>query len=168
MASTPKLVVADAGPLIGLARIGKLDLLHKLFRQVLIPSAVASELRMGSGLPGAKVLAAASKKGWLKTVSVSDVPDSLLLAVDRGEAESIMLAKRKGSLLLIDERCGRTAATRLGVSVFGTGAVLIRAKECGHISAVGPHLDALQEANYRISSLLRKKILQIADEADKK
>ena len=38
------LIVADAGPLIALSRIGGLDLLHKLFGQVVVPESVVREL----------------------------------------------------------------------------------------------------------------------------
>jgi len=162
--SAERLVVADAGPLIGLARIDRLDLLRRLFRQVIIPEAVAAELCMDSALSGAKVLSAASRQGWLKTVSVSGVRPELLAVVDRGEAEAITFAERKGALLLIDEATGRTAAVRCGVRVFGTGAVLIRAKETGLITEVRSDLNALLAARYRISLPLRKRILRLAGE----
>ena len=37
-------VVSNTGPLIALATIGQLDLLHKLYSQVLIPAAVRAEI----------------------------------------------------------------------------------------------------------------------------
>lgn len=40
------LLVADSGPLIGLAKIGRLDLLRKLARQVVVPAAVWHEVVM--------------------------------------------------------------------------------------------------------------------------
>ena len=162
--SAERLVVADAGPLIGLARIDRLDLLHRLFRRVIIPEAVAAYLCLGSALPGAKVLSAAARQGWLKTVSVSGVRPELLAVVDRGEAEAITFAERKGALLLIDEATGRTVAVRCGIRVFGTGAVLIRSKEIGLITEVRSDLDALSVARYRISMSLRKRILRLAGE----
>ena len=159
-----KLVVADAGPLIGLARVARLDLLRDLFRRVIIPNAVAAELCMGSGLPGATALAAARDKGWLKMVAVSNTSEALLAVLDLGEAEAITFAKREGALLLIDESTGRTAAVRTGVHVFGTGAVLIRAKEEGLIAEVRPELNKLLAAQYRISIPLQREILRRAGE----
>jgi len=38
------LVVADAGPLIGMARVGRLSVLKSLFSSVLIPQRVFKEL----------------------------------------------------------------------------------------------------------------------------
>ena len=66
----PDLVVADAGPLIGLAIIGGLPWIGKLFLEVLIPEAVAAELHFDSALPGATALALARRQGWLKRATV--------------------------------------------------------------------------------------------------
>ncbi len=56
----PEVIVADAGPLIGLAKIGRLELLRRLFSRVMIPEAVQTELRLKSSRPGAIALTAAS------------------------------------------------------------------------------------------------------------
>ncbi len=163
--SAPQRVVADAGPLIGLAIVGGLAWLEALFREVLIPEAVEAELRLGSDLPGATALALARRQGWLKVATVADLPAHLLAAVDRGEAEAIMLAKRHAVPLLIDEVRGRRAARSEGVQIFGSGAVLIRAKEECLIREVRPHLDALTRARYRLADELRREILRLAGEA---
>lgn len=164
MKLVPELIVADAGPLIGLAVIGGLDWLRKLFRQILIPDGVAAELCLDSKMPGALALASSRDQGWLRVVRVGDVPARLLATVDRGEAEAIVLARQKGIMLLIDETRGRIAAKSEGVRVFGSGAVLIQAKEKGFIREVGPALDALSKANYRLSDDLRREILRLAGE----
>ena len=164
--SAPELGVADAGPLIGLAIIGGLPWIEKLFREVLIPETVAAELCLDSDMPGATALVSARHLGWLKVVpvAVADVPAHLLATVDRGEAEAIALAKRQAVPLLIDESRGRMAARNEGVQVFGSGAVLLRAKECHIIRQVRPHLDALTRAQYRLSEALRREILRLAGE----
>lgn len=160
----PEIVVADASPMIGLAIIGALPWLEKLFREVLIPDAVAAELRLESDMPGAKALADARKQGWLKMVSVIDIPSNLLATVDGGEAAAITLAKQKRLPLLIDESRGRVAARSEGVRIFGSGAVLLKAKERQIIRHVQPHLDALTRAHYRLSEQLRREILRLAGE----
>ncbi len=159
------IVVADAGPLIGLALIGGLIWLQKLFPKILIPEAVAAELCLDSNMPGASALASARDQGWLQIVSVDDVPGRLLAMVDRGEAEAIVLAKQKCARLLIDENRGRIAAKHECIPVFGTGAVLIQAKEKDLIQEIRPMLDALVRAKYRLSNGLRREILRLANEA---
>lgn len=159
-------VVADAGPLIGLTRTGKVELLRCLFGRVLVPPAVESELSIGQSRPGSQTLAAAMECGWLTVSPVAQIPPHLSAVLDRGEAEAIILAKRESVSLLIDESRGRAAARYEGVSVFGTGAVLLRAKEEKFISDVRAELEALRNVGYRISDSLCGEIMKLAGEED--
>lgn len=163
-ASRPVVVVADASPLIGLARIARLGLLKQLFAQVLIPKAVERELCLDSGRPGSQVLSAARHEGWIEVEEVSGVPAALEATVDQGEAEAITLAKRHAALLLIDETRGRAAARSAGVLVFGSGTVLIKAKQEGFLTEVAPELGNLSAAGYHLSLSLQKEILRQAGE----
>jgi predicted nucleic acid-binding protein len=55
--------VSDASPLIIPAKIGRFDLLTKLYRTIYISSEVHAEVTVcGAGLPGASVVANAGKK----------------------------------------------------------------------------------------------------------
>ncbi len=162
--TAPQVVVADAGPMIGLAVIGALPWLRTLFGTVLVPDAVAEELRLGSEMPGARALHEASRQGWLKVVPVRDIPQYLHAAVDRGEAAAITLARQMGGSLLIDENRGRIAARSEGVHVFGSGAVLLKAKAQHIIPEIRPHLEALTHAGYRLSLELRRALLKRSGE----
>lgn len=44
------IVVSDASPLTNLAVIGRLDLLRDLYARVIVPPAVAAELRTGDSI----------------------------------------------------------------------------------------------------------------------
>jgi predicted nucleic acid-binding protein len=157
-------IVADASPLIGLAKIGQLDLLRRLFGELWIPEAVERELCLGSSRPGSQVMAEAVAAGWIKSKKVSNIPGYLLAVVDRGEAEAITLAKQESGLLLIDESRGRTASVSEKVVIFGTGAVLLRAKSLGYIPDVSEPLRQLSEAGYRLSARLCQEIRRRAGE----
>ncbi len=64
------IVVSNTSPIINLAQIEHLDLLHELFGTVLIPQAVYEEIAVaGSGQPGASELVALE---WLEVVEVAD------------------------------------------------------------------------------------------------
>ncbi|EIJ33427.1 hypothetical protein [Thiothrix nivea] len=63
------IVIADSSPLIGLARIGQLDLLHLLYAEIWIPPAVHAELKPDAQRPGSQKLKSALEAGWLRVAS---------------------------------------------------------------------------------------------------
>lgn len=159
------MVVSDASPIINLAAVGKLDLLHALYDEVLIPSAVQEEITAFSDQPGAREV---RELAWIacRPCSRQDLVRALRGELDAGEAEAIALAvETNADLLLIDERRGRRAAARLGVNRIGVLGVLIEAKSKGHLQRVAPVLDALrQEAGFWISEKLYSRVLAQAGE----
>lgn len=109
-------IVSNASPLINLARIGKLDLLHQLYGELIVPEAVWQEVVVeGSGHPGADEVKTAP---WIKMRAVTNRPlvQALRQDLDAGEAEAIALALEVGAeLLLMDEHLGRETARHLGL-----------------------------------------------------
>ena len=97
------LIVADAGPLIALARIEHLELLRQRYGEILIPPAVFTELALESQRPGTALLKQAVLSGWLQVVEVSHSNDysRLTLLLDVGEAEAILLAEQRHCHLLL-------------------------------------------------------------------
>jgi predicted nucleic acid-binding protein len=80
------IVVPDAGPLIYLGGAGELDLLRKLYDEVVVPRVVYDEVVLaGAGLSGAQEVAAAS---WLRVEDMAPDP-TLAATLDRGEAAAI-------------------------------------------------------------------------------
>jgi predicted nucleic acid-binding protein len=165
----PPVVIADASPLIGLAKIGRLTLLRQIYQRVLIPPAVHAELQAGSHRPGGAELLQALNDGWLAVADAEDIPEvdcaELRQILDVGEAEAIVLALHLSAhLLLIDEQRGRAVAQRKGVPIAGTGVVLLTAKRLGYIREVKTELDALCQSGYRLSARLRQKLASMAGE----
>ena len=161
------MIVADAGPLIALARVGRLDLLRRLYGKVHIPPAVLDELALGSGRPGAAALEDFLKSGWLEAQRA--VPEAAVLALtpllDRGEAEAIVLAVReRPQFLLIDDAKGREAAHRQDIPVVGVAGVLLVAKVQGQIDVVKPILHDLANVGYRLSARIVAEIRSLAKE----
>lgn len=106
-----KPVVANAGPLMALAKLNLLHLLKQLYDQVLLSRTVYEEVvveGMQRGFEDAHTLQLFLKQeGWQPT-EVKDLPGDLAtLHLDRGKRESIALALALDSLLLIDEERGR-------------------------------------------------------------
>ena len=160
-------IVADTGPLIALARTGRLDLLRRLYGQVVIPPAVHDELAVGSGRPGAISLAGALAAGWISVRSPANRQAVLELGqrLDLGEAEAIALTEQLGArFLLIDEAAGRRLARWRGVPVTGVAGVLLAAKARGEVVAVRPIIEEISNAGYRLSSRLVSGVLERAGE----
>jgi predicted nucleic acid-binding protein len=160
------LIVADAGPLIGMARVGLLSLLKDLYPAVLIPPKVYDELQISLLRPGYEALTAALHEKWLSvdTPQATAVLWRLRNLLDAGEAEAIALAEQRQAKLLIDEKRGREVASNRGIEIVGTGAVLLLAKEAHLLDRVADALDRLAGSGYRLSQRLRFEILQKAGE----
>lgn len=160
------IVVSDASPLIALAIIGEIDLLRRLYGEIVVPEAVYREVTNSRPFaPGAAEFRAAA---WIRARAVNDrlLVCALSLELDPGEAEAIALAVEvDAELLLIDERRGRIAAMRLGRRVVGVLGALIEAKQRRIVPEVRPLLDRLAtDAGFRISRELRARVLETAGE----
>lgn len=170
-------MIADAGPLIGLSRIGRLVLLRDVFGLVLITPAVAAELRITGPEPdlarfeGQEDLAAALVEGWLR-LNEPGRPEAyhpLNPGVDAGEASCIALAlgrRQQGleSLLILDDRAGRAEAHRLDLELTGTAAVVAMARLRGLIPAAGPVLQELRGRGYFLSDATIDTVLRALNE----
>ena len=159
--------MADTGPLIGLARVDKLDLLRLLYGSVVVPPAVREELGIESGYPGATVLSAAFAERWITVQSSQGLVIATELAgsLDPGEAEAIALAEERAArFLLIDDAKGRRFARQREIPVVGVAGVLLAAKSAGILAAVAPVLRDLSSAGYRLSSPLTSGVLSQAGE----
>jgi predicted nucleic acid-binding protein len=98
-----KFPVSNAGPLIALGRINHLHLLPELFGQVIVPQTVFAEVTPQVERPGAMQLKQAT---WLQIRAAQDAVavKRLLLLLDQGESEAIILAQELIATLLMDER----------------------------------------------------------------
>jgi uncharacterized protein len=157
------LIVSDAGPLIALSRIGQLELLHKLFGRIVVPEMVVRELRLDERRPGVELLAQAiHPDNWIE--SMKSPGSRALPGLGDGESAAIRLAEQLRCPLLLDERRARTVAGMRGLSILGTGRVLLAAKQKHLIPNIGDVLNALKAAGYRLSDSLCSRLLDLAGE----
>ena len=160
------IVVSDTSPILNLARIGRLELLASLYKQVLIPPAVFEELTVSrdAALPMIDVACVS----WITLEIPKDQErvQALCVALDAGEAEAIVLAvERQAELLLVDERRGRRVAEALGLRITGLLGVLADAKRAALIPSIKPVLDDLiQNAKFWIGPDLYREVLAELDE----
>jgi predicted nucleic acid-binding protein len=143
-------IVADSTCLIGLERIGRLDLLSELFEPVVIPTEVAREFGVSFD--------------WLTVESPANdaLVTSLKLVIDRGEAEAVALAYEKRWQVLLDDRQARAVAKQMGLRIIGTVGALVLAKQQSIIPALKPLLDQLEAHNFYLSADLREEALRLA------
>lgn len=100
---------------------------------------------------------------WLHVVDVTVDPTLPLL--DVGEAAAISLAQAIGArLILLDERKARRIAANLGLPLAGTLAVLLRAKQLGHITALRPYITLMLNQGRRFHPDLLARLLEAAGE----
>lgn len=160
--------VSNSSPLILYARIGRLNLLHDVFDQILIPPAVWHEVvTAGGGRAGAAEVAQAL---WISRRSLADgvLAARLFAEVDPGEAEAIALTLHMtdAPVVLLDDLKARHIARDHGLSVVGSAGVLGLAKDLGLISAVKPLLDDLRAAGLYLSHAAMSEFLTIYSEND--
>jgi len=150
----PDVVISDTSCLIILSNIQELDLLKRVYKNVITTPEIANEF--GELLPS-----------WVKIKSPIDVKKQHIfeLQVDKGEASAIALAlETPGSLLILDDLQARTFAEKLGIVITGTLGVIIKAKLNGLIPSVKPLLAKIKQTNFRISSALEEIVLKEAGE----
>lgn len=149
-----KIIIADTSCLIVLEKIGHLDLLNKVFGEVVITQQVFEEF--GKSLPF-----------WFSVEKSKTNSNQKILetALDKGEASSIALAMDyEDSLLIMDEIKGRKMARNLGLHVTGTLGILVVAKSMNHTPTVKPILEKIKSTNFRISPQLEEMILAKCEE----
>ena len=164
---TPKLIVADAGPLIALAVGGVLPVCLEMLGGLIVPEAVLQECVADISAPGALILQDLHRGKQLQTVATATLaPLDAAFAAGLGGGEIAVLAyaKTHGLLALIDERRARRVAARLKVAVIGSGTVLAQLKRQGHIHSVRSVLVAWAQHRYFISEQLQRDIQRLVGE----
>jgi predicted nucleic acid-binding protein len=160
------IIASNTSPIINLASINQLELLSKLYENILIPEAVYQEIVIiGAGQPGSLEV---KEFDWInfKPVENQILTEALKIELDDGEAEAISLAIEKNAdLLLIDERLGRQVASRFGIKFIGVLGIIVEAKAKGLVDQVKPLLDDLKsKAGFWMNDSLYSKIVEIAKE----
>ena len=152
------IAVSDTSPLLYLFLIDLIDLLPKLFDQVIIPEAVMGEISV-SGAPSELQNCVKASPSWLTVRSVEIEITTSIQNLDTGEQSAISLAKSlDADILLIDEKLGRQAAIFEGLEIIGVLGILDEAASQGIID-LETAITQLQRTNFRVSSKLMKSLL---------
>ena len=150
----PKIIISDTSCLIILNKIGELELLQKVYGQIITTPEIATEY--GELLPG-----------WIKIMAVTDKfrQQILEMQIDKGESSAIALAlETPNSTIILDDYKARKIAEQLGITYTGTIGVIIKAKLNGIIPSIIPVLKKIKLTDFRLSPDIEKQALKEANE----
>lgn len=150
----PKTIISDTSCFIILSKIGALELLHKVYGEIITTIDIAIEF--GETLPN-----------WVEIRPVNDISKQQLLElqIDKGESSAIALALEiPNSTIILDDYKARKIASKLGLNFTGTIGVIIKAKQKGIIASIKPILDKIKLNNFRISIEIELQALKEANE----
>ena len=158
-------VIVNTTPLIALCHVGQLELLKKIYGEIMIPQAVYREL--------SKKKESICKKqvdNALDWIHVEKIENQMAKSMFKtqlhdGEVEVMILAKEKNAdIVVIDDANAKKHAKYLKLSVTGTLGVLIKAKRQGHISELKPVIQEMIDKNIYISEKVMKICLEQVNE----
>lgn len=150
----PKTIISDTSILIIFNKIDEMEILHQLYKEVLITNEIKNEF--GETTPE-----------WIKVHKVKDIRYQKLLEtqLDVGEASAFALASEfEDVLVLLDDLKARKLANALNIKITGTLGIITKAKQLSIIYEVKPILDKIQKSNFRISQELLEEVLRINKE----
>jgi predicted nucleic acid-binding protein len=142
MGNEREMIVSNSGPLIHLAKAGRLDLLKELFGGLIIPYEVKLEVIDGGkdeGMADAFLIESEVENGWIvidksNNTKLKELAKSAGIHI--GEAAAIMLAKNMKCPVLIDDLAARRFAFGMGLEVVGSIGVLVRCAKVRKISKI--------------------------------
>lgn len=164
------MIVADASPLIHLSKVGRLQLLRKVYGTILVPRGVWDEVvTEAEGRPGASEVERGVKEGWIKTERVS-VPKVLGAEGAMGaDGEVISLARKRKIPVLSNDRTLATIARTHGVRVIWLTQALVEAVEKGVVSS-GEGRTILRElvrAGLRVRSEVLAEVVNMLEQVER-
>lgn len=160
-------IVSDTGPIIGLAKIGKIILLKNIADEVIIPPMVYKELFGKIGPESNEIDQALNTFIMVKRdMAVEEAVKIELAGLGEGEKQAIGLASRLDNdvILLLDDRAGREVAARLNIFTTGLIGLLLLAKEKGFVESVGRLIKELRNNGYWLSDDIMKTAIKLAGE----
>ncbi len=150
----PKTIISDTSCFIILTNIAELDLLRKVYGQIVTTPEIAAEF--GEPLPD-----------WVEIATVADKYRQQLLEmqIDKGESSAIALAlETPNSTIILDDYKARKIAEQLGLVYTVTIGVIIKAKLKGIILSIKPILEKIKQPDFRLSAEIEILALKEAGE----
>lgn len=158
-------VVVNSTPLLVLGNIGQLDILRRMYGNIVIPEAVYREVTEKDDAASQALLAA---KDWIEVQTIRNLDEYALYRarLHASEVETMILAQQElaADIVVLDDNAARKTAEFLGLNVTGTIGILVKAKQSGIIQQVKPLLNEMMQNGFFISERLLRMILEAAGE----
>lgn len=147
------IIIADAGPFIALAKIGRLTLLQQLFTQVVITQTIKDEV-LGTPSHDAHLITDALAEGWLQCVPDPKLETVVSRSLGLGEKTAIeyALQSKQEVLLLMDDTLARKKALHHQLNIVGTCMLIYTAENKKLITNADALIAEMQQKGYRISA----------------
>jgi len=140
-------VVLNASPLICISKAGLLELLPKLFTDIVVPESVLREVEAGGVSP--------VRMSWMRSVEVALLPEVAGWDLGAGESAVLSFARQyPGFRAVIDDREARRCAATLQLPHLGTIGCLLLAKERGILPSLRAAIGSLSQAGLWLSQQL--------------
>lgn len=157
-------IVSNSSPLIFLGKIGRIDVLNRLFEKVYIPEAVFNEVVLaGKDDDVSHLVEEKIKAGQIDKFKVHNevAIRALLGRLHQGEVEVIIGAgELKINSVLLDDLYARNKAKQFELSVTGTIGILLLAYKQGLVKDLKSELQKLIDVGYRISDTLMQTVIK--------
>lgn len=141
----PAVWIVNASPMILLARIRQLAWLESLADTLWVPDQVIEEVSAGRNFDPTATTAVE----WAIRHRIANIEVPVPVRawnIDPGESQVIAHALRLRTYAVLDDAAARRCALALGLPVFGSIGVVLRAKQAGLITEAGPWVDKLRDA----------------------
>ncbi len=155
-------VVSDSTTLISLLNIDRFELLFKFSKTIIISQAVYNEVSYQNHARRVLDGFIKSKRVTVKSIKENKKLSQLLIRLDLGESESILLAKKENLPLIIDEKKGRSVAIEFGLTTIGLIGILLVFKKSGQLSnnEITDIVNDLRKVEFRVSDSLLEFLLK--------
>ncbi|MBI4684959.1 MAG: DUF3368 domain-containing protein [Nitrospirae bacterium] len=146
----PERAIVDTSAIIALEKIGLLEILCKIYAEIILPEAVIKEY----GTLNIDCYSSRTVESYLTGLLIRD------LNLGRGEAEVISLGNETGLRIIMDDEKGRRAAKTMGLSVTGTIGILLKAQNLGLIQSAYAKAKELRDKGFYVSDALLEEIAE--------
>ena len=156
------IVISDSTTLISLINIERFELLFKFSDTIIVTPSVYSEVTVQKSAKRVLDEYISLSKVVVKEVKNSKKVKELLIRLDIGESESIVLAEEQNLPLIIDEKKGKKIALSFGIDAIGLIGILLVYKKRAYLSndEIVEIVEELREVNFRVSDSLLALLLE--------